>query len=151
MTRPAPACLWKTLSRGSGDSAVVGNLCPAWWSGWRAGFRGDGSATAESVFFSSNLKGPVESLDELDSLTKQAVILGQVILMDDRTAFHNVSPASIAVGMVLEVSGLDDESGRILATFVKKVADSLPLDGEVELKGVVRNVIPPLQRFEIRQ
>jgi hypothetical protein len=137
--------------RGSGDSAVVGNLLPGMVVRVEGRLFGDGSATAESVFFSSNLKGPVESLDELDSLTKQAIILGQVILMDDRTAFLNVSPASIAVGMVLEVSGLDDESGRILATFVKKVADSLPLDGEVELKGVVRNVTPPLQRFEIRQ
>jgi hypothetical protein len=71
--------------------------------------------------------------------------------MDDRTAFHNVSPASIAVGMVLEVSGFDDDSGRILATSVNKVADSLPPDGGVELKGVVRNVIPPLQSFAIRQ
>jgi len=141
----------ENVLKGSGDSAVVGNLLPGMVVRVEGRLFGDGSATAESVFFSSNLKGPVESLDELDSLTKQAFILGQVILMDDRTAFHNVSPASIAVGMVLEVSGFDDDSGRILATSVNKVADSLPPDGGVELKGVVRNVIPPLQSFAIRQ
>jgi hypothetical protein len=141
----------ENLSKGSGDSAVAGNLLVGMVVRVEGRISEDGSATAERVLFSSTLKGPVESVIELDAVSRQAVILGQTILMDDRTAFHNVSPASLAEGMVLEVSGYDDEAGRIFATYVNKVADSLPPGGQVESKGVVRNVIAPLERFQIRQ
>lgn len=141
----------ENVSKGSGDSAVAGNLLVGMVVRVEGRISEDGSATAERVFFSSTLKGPVESVIEPDAVSRQAVILGQTILMDDRTAFHNVSPASLAEGMVLEVSGYDDEAGRIFATYVNKVADSLPPGGQVEIKGVVRNVIPPLERFQIRQ
>jgi Domain of unknown function (DUF5666) len=138
-------------SKGTGNSVVLQQLSEGMVVRVEGSFAEDGSASADRVFFSNYLKGVVESISELDSVSKQAVILGQTILMDDRTVFHNVNPVSIAAGMVLEVSGYDDDLGRIFATYVNKVADSLPLDGRVEIKGVVQDVIPPLQSFKIRQ
>ena len=136
-------------SRGSGDAAVIQNLSVGMVVRVEGRLADDGSASADRVFFSNNLRGAAEGISDLDSLTKQAVILGQTVLMDDRTVFRNVDAASIAVGMVLEVSGREDESGRIFATYVNKVADSLPPGGLVEIKGVVRNLVLPLNTFKI--
>jgi hypothetical protein len=47
--------------------------------------------------------------------------------------------------MVLSVSGYEDDSGMIVATYVNEVAD----DGRVEIKGLVRKLVSPLQTFEI--
>jgi hypothetical protein len=52
----------ENVSKGSGDSAVVLNLLPGMVVRVEGRISEDGSATAESVFFSSTLKGPVESL-----------------------------------------------------------------------------------------
>ena len=136
-------------SRGFGDSAVIQNISLGMVVRVEGRLADDGSASADRVFFSNNLKGPVERIMDLDSLTKQVVILGQTILMDDRTVFRNGAIGSIAVGMVLELSGYEDDAGTVVATFVDKVADFLPVGGLVELKGFVRNLNPQLQTFEI--
>jgi hypothetical protein len=140
----------ESISRGSGDLAVTLSLSPGMVIRVEGRFAEDGSASADSVFFSSDLRGPIESIVELDSLSQQAVILGQTILMDDRTVFRNVIASSIGPGMVLEVSGYYDDSGRIFATYVNKISDSLLPDELVEIKGEVQSVIPALQSFEMR-
>jgi hypothetical protein len=132
--------------RGSGDPAVIQNLSAGMVVRVEGTLADEGSASADRVFFSNNLRGQVKSINPLDSLTKQVVILGQTVLMDDRTAFRNVTIDSIAVGMVLEVSGYDDESGEIFATYVNKV---VPPDDIVEIKGQVQRLRLPLNTFEI--
>ena len=147
-TRAAEVFVENTF-RGSGDAAVMQNLSVGMVVRVEGTTADDGSATADRVFFSNELKGPVESIRNLDSLTRTAVILGQTVLMDDRSVFRNGTIDSIAVGMVLEVSGYEDDSGTIVATYVNKDADFLPPGGFVELKGLVRNLVSPLQTFEI--
>ena len=147
-TRDARVFVENTL-RGSGDLAVIHNLSVGMVVRVEGKLADDGSASADRVFFSNNLKGPVESISDLDSRTKQVVILGQTVLMDDRTSFRNGDMSSIAVGMVLEVSGYDDDTGRTLATYVNKVADSLPPGGLVEIKGLIQKLVRPLSTFEI--
>src|SRR5512136_1606203 len=112
--------------RGSGDPAVIQNLSAGMVVRVEGTLADDGSGSADRVFFSNNLKGAVESIRDLDSLTKRAVILGQTVLMDDRTDFRNGAIGTIAVGMVLEVSGYEDDSGTIVATYVYKISDFLP-------------------------
>jgi hypothetical protein len=135
--------------RGSGDQAVIHNLSVGMVVRVEGKLADNGTASADRVFFSNNLKGAVQSVSDLDSHTKQVLILGQTILMDDRTVFRNVEMGSIAAGMVLEISGYDDDSGRIFATYVNKVADSLPPGGQVEIKGLVQKLVRPLSIFEI--
>ena len=138
----------ENISKGLGDSAVLQNLLRGMVVRVEGRISGDGTATAERVFFSSTLKGRVERVIELDDISREVVILEQTILMDDRTVFHNVSPASITVGMVLEVSGYDDDLGRIFATYVNRIADFLPQGGQVEIKGIVQGIDPPT--FQMR-
>ena len=136
-------------SVGSGDSAVIQNLSAGMVVRVEGSVAEDGSASADRVYFSRNLKGAVESVADLDSLTKQAVILGQTIILDDRTAYNNTTAAAIAVGMVLEISGYDDESGRIAATYMNRLSDALPPGEEVDIKGLVQNQNPQAQTFVI--
>ncbi len=136
-------------SVGSGNKAVVQNLSAGMVVRVEGSIADDGSASADRVYFSRNLKGAVESVADLDSLSKQAVILGQTIIMDDRTASNNTTAAAIAVGMVLEVSGYGDESGRIAATYVNRLSDALPPGEAVEIKGLVQNRNAPAQTLDI--
>lgn len=136
-------------SVGSGNSAVIQNLSAGMVVRVEGSIAEDGSASADRVYFSRNLKGAVESVADLDSVLKQVVILGQTIILDDRTAYKNTTAAAIAVGMVLELSGYDDESGRIAATYVNRISDALLPDEEVEIKGLVQNRNTPAQTLDI--
>jgi hypothetical protein len=135
--------------RGTGDEAVIQNLAVGMVVRVEGWLNGDGSGRAEQVFFSADLQGPVESLTTLDSYTKRIVILGQPVVIDDRTLFRNTAISAITEGMVLEVSGYADEDGVILATFVGKIADSLPPGGPVKIKGEVKDLDTGARTFTI--
>jgi hypothetical protein len=102
--------------------------------------RDDGSAAANRVFFNNDLEGPVESLTELDPYSLQMVILGQTVVLNPFCVYQNTSAADLSVGMVVEVSGYSDELGRRQATYVNKIADTLPPGGTVKIKGLVEAV-----------
>jgi hypothetical protein len=138
----------ENTAMGSGDQVLVQNIAVGMVVRVEGRLNAGGNAIADRVYFSSELRGPVESINELDAVSKQAVILGQTILMDDRTVFRNTDAAAIAVGMVLEVSGFVDEAGSINATYVNKVANSHLPDDLVEIKGLVQNLDPQLRTFE---
>lgn len=135
--------------RGTGDEAVIQNLAVGMVVRVEGRLNVDGSGSAEGVFFSTDLQGPVESLITLDTRTKQAVILGQAFILDDRTMFRNTSWSEVSEGMVLEVSGYADEDGVILATFVGKIAESLPPGGPVKMKGEVQDLDTGAKTFRI--
>jgi len=135
--------------RGTGDEAVIQNLAVGMVVRVEGWLNDDGSARAEQVFFSADLQGPVESIKTLDSRTKQVVILGQPVVIDDRTLFRNTAMSAISQGMVLEVSGYVDENEVILATFVGKIADSLPPGGPVKMKGEVQDLDTGAKTFKI--
>lgn len=145
----AAEVLVDNASKGFGNPALVQNISVGMVVRVEGRLAPDGSTIADRVLFSNELKGPVESIDELDPLSKQAVILGQKIVMDDRTVFRNTDAASIAVGMVLEVSGFVDESGSIDATYINKVANSLLPEDPVEINGLVQNFDPQSKTFKI--
>jgi Domain of unknown function (DUF5666) len=135
--------------KGTGDEAVVQNLAVGMvvrMEGWRDD---EVSGRAEQVIFSADLQGPVESVTILDSRTQRVVILGQPVVIDDRTLFRNTAASAISQGMVLEVSGYADEDGVILATFVGKTADSLPPGGPVKIKGEAQDLNTGAKTFRI--
>jgi hypothetical protein len=109
----------------------------------------DGGAAADRIFYGSELKGPVESISDLDTLSKRLLILGQTVVMDDRTVLRNTDAASLSAGMVVEVSGLPDESGNFFATYINKTADALPPTGTAALKGTVQNLGPQTFRINL--
>ena len=136
-------------SKGTGDAALVQNLAVGMVVRVEGLVNADGSASADRVFYGNYLKGPVESITELDTRSKQILILGQTILMDDRTVLRGATTASIATGMLVEVSGYLDESGRIAATYLAKIADALPADRAVQIKGVVQDLNTAAKSFKI--
>ncbi len=135
--------------KGTGDGAVLQNLAVGMVVRVEGWLKDDGSGRADQVFFSADLQGPVESLTILDSRTRRVVILGQPVVMDDRTLLRNTTASAISQGMVLEVSGLAEEDGVILATFAGKTADSLPPGGPVKLKGEVEGLNTGAKTFQI--
>ena len=139
----------ENTSKGFGDTALVQNLSVGMLVRVEGRLNADGSASADSVFYGNDIKGPVECITDLDLRSKQAVILGQTTLMDDRTVFRGTTAASISNGMFVEVSGYVDESGRIEATCITKIADSLPPDRTVQIKGVVQNLNTIAKTFKI--
>jgi primosomal replication protein N len=138
----------ENTAMGSGNQALIQNIAVGMVVRVEGRLDAEGNAIADRVFFSNELKGPVDSINELDAVSRQLVILGQTVLMDDRTVYRNTDAASIAVGMVLEVSGFIDEFGSINATYVNKVADSLLPNDSVDVKGLVQNLDPQSKTFQ---
>lgn len=125
---------------GTGDSALAQNIALGMVVRVEGRLVPDGGAAADRIFYGSELKGPVESISDTDAVSRQLLILGQTVVMDDRTVLRNTDAASLAKGMVVEVSGLPDESGNIFAAYINKTADALPPAGAAELKGTVQNL-----------
>jgi hypothetical protein len=74
---------------------------------------------AHQVKFSENVKGPLQSIDEY---TQSIVVLGQTILANDITILDGVSTFSdLQTNDIVEVSGLADANGIILATRIAVV------------------------------
>ncbi len=135
--------------KGTGDEAVIQNLAVGMVVRVVGRLNPDGSGMAEGVFFSADLQGPVENLIALDARTRRVLILGQAVIIDDRTFFRNTAPSALSEGMVLDVSGYVDENGIILATFVGKIAESLPPGGPVKIKGEVQDLDTGAKTFRI--
>jgi hypothetical protein len=138
----------ENTAMGSGDQVLVQKIAVGMVVRVEGRLNAQGNAIADRVFFGNELRGPVDSIKELDAVSKQAVILGQTVLMDDRTVFRNTDAASIAVGMVLEVSGFVDEFGGIDATYVNKIANSLLPNDPVDVIGLVQNLDPQSKTFQ---
>ncbi|MBI5580208.1 MAG: hypothetical protein HY895_13740 [Deltaproteobacteria bacterium] len=136
-------------SRGSGDTPLAQNLAVGMVVRVEGRLNADGSSSADRVFYENYLRGPVESITDLDSRSKLVVILGQTILMDDRTVFRGTTAVSIATGLLVEVSGYLDELGRIAATYIAKIADSIPADRMVQIKGAVQDLNAAAKTFNI--
>lgn len=97
------------------------------------------SGTAEEIEIEENLKGPVSAVN---AQAGTLVVLEQTVSVDDKTVFDGVTGLNgLAQGTMVEVSGLTDASGVILATRIEKKSGSfVPNSTKVELKGTVGEV-----------
>ncbi|HIG41511.1 MAG: DUF5666 domain-containing protein [bacterium] len=77
------------------------------------------------------------------------VVLGQTVFTDEGTVFDEIpnsqSLAGLSVGDVIEVSGLLNSNGQIVATYMEK----RPPGGEFELVGIVSNLDVTESRFDL--
>jgi hypothetical protein len=98
--------------------------------------------SAERIVYESNLKGPVETVDTVDS---SFVALGQKILVTADTLFEPPADiTSLLPDQIVEVSGLVGESGVIHATYIE--LEDAPY--ELQLTGKV-SAAQSGQSFEI--
>lgn len=108
----------------------------------------DGSASADVIRYHHNLEGPVTSLGGLS-----LVAMGQTVLVDSGTSLGDgiaIDPdrleiTGLAIGDIVEVSGLIDAEGRIEATRV----DIRLHGGAYDVYGTASDVNPALQTFQI--
>lgn len=103
----------------------------------------NGVATAASVTYDDNIEGPVTSIDAANN---QFVALGQTVIVDSLTVFEGVTLDTLQVGDSVEVSGINDASGNIWASYVELDTDA---DTEVELQGTVSSHDSAAQTFMI--
>lgn len=106
------------------------------------------TAVADRVIYSNNVKGPVESISDVDAITREILVLGQMVVVNAATYFNGTTFDTIAPDDVVEVSGLFDDTGAIWATFIGKTGGVVP-GLEVEVTGYIANLDPVLQSFEI--
>jgi len=133
---------------GSGDSVVQNALALGMVVRVEGKFLGNGSGKADRIVFNENVKGPVSSIETLDAAVKIVVILGQNVIIDDRTLFKNTDIASLTPGDVLQISGWSDGAGVIQATYAANVGAP---DEAVTVKGVVAEVNIPQKNLRINQ
>ena len=106
------------------------------------------TAVADRVTYSNNVKGPVESISDVDAITREILVLGQMVIVNAATYFNGTTFDTIAPDDVVEVSGLFDDTGAIWATFIGKTGGVVP-GLEVEVTGYIVNFEPAFQSFEI--
>ncbi len=107
------------------------------------------SIIATRVELSDSVQGPVESVSHIDSDTKKLVVLGQAVIVDDRTVFKKAMLENVAHNDVLEVCGLVDEKGAIRATYIDKIADDFTAGFQVKVKGPIHGLNAAAKTFEI--
>ncbi|WP_298438869.1 DUF5666 domain-containing protein [Geobacter sp.] len=96
------------------------------------------NGTASSVDFADNLKGPIATFSNVSS---SMTVLGQRIKFDPaKTVFDNfsgVGTMGVKPGQMVQVSGMPDASGTIMATRIERHLPDWTPGSVVELKGTI--------------
>jgi hypothetical protein len=111
---------------------------------------GNCTGTADKIIYDNDVEGPVaagslvETIDPLTSARSEVsvTILGQVVIMNPDTRFKSESGAAydlsaVAEGDILEVSGLMDDTGALVATHVELQDEKDYSTEKYELKGMI--------------
>ena len=106
------------------------------------------SFEAVSVSYGDDVEGPVESIRDINPITKEIVVLGQTVILNVVTKFKETTFEAIDLGDVVAVSGMSDDLGIIWANFVEKTGD-FAQGVSVEVKGIVENLDSIAQTFKI--
>jgi hypothetical protein len=104
-----------------------------------------GNPRATSIEYSSDLEGPVASIDTVASTF---VVLGQTVIVDGNTSFDDSSlPTGFAglAGKFVEVSGLRDANGDLVATRI----EAKSAQATVEIVGTVAELDAVAKTFKI--
>lgn len=103
------------------------------------------TGTARTVTYNYDVEGPVASVNVA---TNTAVVLGQTLRITGTTVFEGFTPASlagVAVGNVVEVSGLPDSSGVIVASRLQLKAAG----GTLGVSGRIATLDAAARRFTV--
>ncbi len=117
----------------------------------------DGSTgQADSIRFDDDLEGPISGTPVEDAAagTKTFSVLGvTVVVSASDTVFDdngNYGYADLAAGHLIEVSGLFDDQGRLLATYIERKTVGFTAGVTlVEVKGTVSNLDTAAMTFNI--
>jgi hypothetical protein len=99
-----------------------------------------GVVRATRVVFRKNVEGLIDSIDVVNN---RLVVLGQTVLADsltvieDRAQSSSLAFSALAVGQFVEVSGLVDANGTILATRIERKTGFIAGVTEVEVRSTL--------------
>jgi hypothetical protein len=98
---------------------------------------------ADDIRYEAELKGPIESID----LAAQTfVALGQTVQVNGETVFRRVTGLdALTVGSTVEVSGMRNEAGALVAAFIEREDGA----GDLEVHGRIANLDTGARRFTI--
>lgn len=111
----------------------------------------NGDVVATEVVFEDNVRGPLTfpgTLPSADDKVVVAEVMGQTVVFEDNITKFDLAtgmPLGDDVGKVFQVSGFQDDSGKIYATFARELDDG----GVLEVTGTVSNHDPDAQTFKI--
>lgn len=105
-----------------------------------------GAAVASQINFSDDAEGVITNLN---AATNSFVVLGRTVLVDGLTVFDNATFATLALGNVVQVSGLWRSEERIQATHVERVANAYAAGMQMEVKGEINGLDIGTQHFNI--
>jgi len=108
----------------------------------------DISAVAGRVIYNDNVRGPAESIHDIDATTKEIVVLGQIVIINVITKLEGIGFDTLAQNDLVVVSGLVDDTGAIRATFLEKTGEFMP-GIIVGVTGFIVNLDNQLKTFEI--
>jgi hypothetical protein len=100
----------------------------------------NGATKATRVVFRKNVEGLISSIDIVNNTL---VVLGQTVLVDsltvieDRAQSSSIALSALAVGQSVEVSGLVDANGTILATRIERKTGFVAGVTEVEVRSTL--------------
>ncbi len=135
---------------GIGDAAALANLEIGQVVEVRGNFSSDGvTGTATLVKYSDMLEGPIARID-IDDTTFEIWVLGYIVRVDSQTVLDNeIALGNLAVGDVVEISGLPDQDNKIRATYLEENGAFEDDVTEVEVKGRVSNLDLNATTFKI--
>src|SRR5262249_7243549 len=105
----------------------------------------NGVARATRVVFRKNVEGLIDRIDLVNN-TNTLVVLGQTVLVDsltvieDRAQSSSIAFSALAAGQFVEVSGLIEANGTILATRIERKTGFVAGVTEVEVRGTLSSL-----------
>jgi hypothetical protein len=110
----------------------------------------ESDAVAVRVTYNDNVRGPVESIHDIDATTKEIVVLGQIAIINVVTKLKGTDFDTLSQDDLVDVSGLVDDTGAIRATFLEKTGKFVPgSDIVVGVTGFILNLDSDQKTFEI--
>ena len=103
------------------------------------------NGTASKVYFNDDVRGPVESIREIDSVTTELAVLGKTIILQDITETGGYDIDALELDDWVQVSGFQDADGRIRAAFVTGSASH----AKANLKGLITQLNTLDRQFTI--
>jgi hypothetical protein len=101
---------------------------------------------ANHIEYDEELQGVVDVVNLLD---ETFAVLGQLVRVDDLTNFEGLTFDSSLAGQFVEISGLVNADGSILASLVKLEDMDTESDNQLKVEGVISNFNADTSRFEL--
>ena len=136
-------------SAGIGDPAIFNHIFPGQVVLVAGSIYEDQTGTAEEVYYITNVAGPVASVETIDAYDRRLTVLNQDVVVTEDTVVETNGLGDIMTGDLIEVSGLRDDTGRIIATFVSKTAAAATPQDTYWVSGVVGLLDENQHRFFI--